>query len=33
MMRDNRGTAMPTKAIGPQKAVEMPVSTEEIKIR
>ena len=31
--RDNIGTAIPTKAIGPQKAVVTPVNTEESKIK
>lgn len=32
-MRDNIGTEMPTKAMGPQKAVVTPVKTEEISIK
>lgn len=32
-MRDNIGTAIPTKAIGPQKAVVNPVNRQEIKIK
>ena len=33
IMRDKMGTAIPTKAIGPQKAVVNPVSKDEIKMR
>ena len=32
-MRERMGTAMPTKAIGPQNAVVTPVKTEETRIR
>ncbi len=32
-MRDKMGTAIPIKAIGPQKAVVKPVNTDEIRIR
>ncbi len=32
-MRDRIGTAVPIKAIGPQKAVVKPVNTDEIKIK
>lgn len=32
-IRDKIGTAVPIKAIGPQKAVVKPVRTEEIRIK
>lgn len=33
IIRDNRGTAIPTNATGPQNAVVTPVKIEEIKMR
>ena len=33
IMRERIGTAIPTKAIGPQNAVVKPVNTEEINIK
>ena len=33
IIRDKIGTAMPTNAMGPQKAVVRPVKTEEIRMR